>query len=206
MISRKFKTVFVHIPKTAGQSIESVFLEAHGLTWETRAELLLYPNNDPAKGPERLAHLYAQEYLSYGYLTENEFRDFFKFSIVRNPYSRIVSAFNFRPHDFKQIREFVESARDDNRNDFRRHVTPQVKFLTNDVNGTIVVDNIIRYEDLSRDIPRLFRNIFGKNIDLPHKNAAKQIKISVESLSGSDINFINEFYKEDFETLAYPLL
>ena len=36
MISDKYKCIFVHIPKVAGQSIEHVFLDLHGLTWETR--------------------------------------------------------------------------------------------------------------------------------------------------------------------------
>jgi hypothetical protein len=44
MISYKRKCVFVHIPKCAGQSIESVFDNDAGLTWENRAPFLLRPN------------------------------------------------------------------------------------------------------------------------------------------------------------------
>ena len=46
MISHKHKTIFVHIPKTGGQSVESVFIEDEGLTWDTRAPLLLRRNDD----------------------------------------------------------------------------------------------------------------------------------------------------------------
>src|SRR5689334_2187766 len=69
MLSHRFQTIFIHVPKTAGQSVERVFLEKHGLTWETRSELLLRENPDPSLGPRRLAHLYAREYVDKGYVS-----------------------------------------------------------------------------------------------------------------------------------------
>jgi hypothetical protein len=57
MISHKRKCVFVHIPKCAGQSIESVFVNDAGLTWEDRAPLLLRPNANNRVGLPFLAHL-----------------------------------------------------------------------------------------------------------------------------------------------------
>lgn len=62
MISHEHKTVFIHVPKVAGQSVELAFLRQLGMTWEERAPLVLRHNPDPAKGPERLAHLLAREY------------------------------------------------------------------------------------------------------------------------------------------------
>ncbi len=50
MLSRKYKCVFVRIPKVAGQSIEQVFLGFHGLGWDNRDELLLTPNDNPHYG------------------------------------------------------------------------------------------------------------------------------------------------------------
>ena len=66
MISHRHRCVFVHIPKVAGQSIEHVFLGWNGLNWKGRAPLLLRPNEDPRKGPPRLAHLRAQDYVPDG--------------------------------------------------------------------------------------------------------------------------------------------
>jgi len=45
MISHKHKTVFVHIPKVAGQSVEQMYLADLGLNWSERAVLLLRPKN-----------------------------------------------------------------------------------------------------------------------------------------------------------------
>lgn len=64
MICHPYRCVFVHVPKTAGMSIEHVFLGLQGLTWEKRSALLLRHNDDPAKGPPRLSHLKASEYVS----------------------------------------------------------------------------------------------------------------------------------------------
>ena len=40
MISHQFKCVFVHVPKTAGQSIEQFFLNLHQLSKQEKAQFL----------------------------------------------------------------------------------------------------------------------------------------------------------------------
>ena len=69
MISEKYKTLFVHIPKTGGQSVEHFFLNLQNLDWNSRDKLLLRENKFRNFGPERLAHLTAIEYKKYGYLS-----------------------------------------------------------------------------------------------------------------------------------------
>ena len=53
----------------AGQSIEQVFLNSLGLTYETRKPLLLMPNAQPKIGLPYLAHLKADEYVKYHYIS-----------------------------------------------------------------------------------------------------------------------------------------
>ena len=96
MISIKHKIIFIHIPKCAGQSIENIFLEDLGLNWQQRHPLLLRPRKAKEKGPERLAHLYAEEYFKFGYIPKEKYDKFFKFSIIRNPVDRILSEINYQ--------------------------------------------------------------------------------------------------------------
>ena len=143
MICRDYRCLFVHIPKTAGQSVEQVFLRLLGLSWETRAPLLLRGNDDPRLGPPRLAHLTAAEYVSCGYLTPAEFGTYFRFSIVRNPWDRIVSEYKYRRHpvtmDFKTY--LFKRLPSPGWSEPYRHIIPQHDFLYDEA-GRLLVDYV----------------------------------------------------------------
>lgn len=96
MICRKLEALFVHIPKAAGQSVERVLLAEMGVDCESRAGTLLAPNPDPSRGPPRLAHLTAEEYVKLGWLSEEDFGALFKFAFVRNPWARLASEYRYR--------------------------------------------------------------------------------------------------------------
>lgn len=202
MISHDFKTVFVHIPKTAGQSVEHLFIKAHGLTWKTRAPLVLRPNRDRSKGPERLAHLYADEYVRLGYIEQVDFDTFFKFAIVRNPYDRIISEYRYRP-EAENFDAFLGKTYDTDYSDRARHVVPQVRYLF-DADGALLVDQIIRFEELSDAFPKIAEQIFGKPAILPKRNTSHpSIKMSRNDLTDAQRALMKEKYANDFALLGY---
>lgn len=181
MISHQEKCVFVHIPKAAGQSVEKVFVERAGLTWEQRAPLLLRPNDNPKLGPPRLAHLTASEYVSLGYLSQAQYDALFSFSFVRNPWDRLVSEYNYRRQhkdakylcDFKTFlfNNFPTPADDDysRAKDYYRHVIPQADFLY-DEHDNCLVDFIGRFESLQSDFDIVCQNLNLGSLTLPHFN------------------------------------
>jgi hypothetical protein len=171
MLSRDYKCIFVHIPKVAGQSIERVFLGLHGLSWENRAPLLLRPNDNPALGPPRLAHLKASEYVTCGHVTQEDFDSFFKFSFVRNPWSRLVSVYRYlglaRDMPFKRF--LVEKFSGEEEWEPRLFCVPQYDFLFNE-NNRQLVDYIGRFEDLQAGFDHVCASIGLSPITLPHAN------------------------------------
>ncbi len=109
MISHHHSTIFVHVPKCGGQSVEDAFLRDLGLSWEQRAPLLLHSNDQPRIGPRRLAHLTAHEYVKYRYATAEHFDTYYKFATVRDPVERFVSFFNYQGPKIRK-RSFVKAS------------------------------------------------------------------------------------------------
>jgi hypothetical protein len=195
MISTLDNCLFVHIPKTGGQSIESVFLQRAGLTWEQREAMLLKKNHDPTMGPPRLAHLFAVEYVKLGYITAEQFNRFFKFSFVRNPWHRLVSEYLYRkyPYSFKDFvfKHFPTSINDDYTKGFDgyRHVIPQYKFLY-DEQENLLVDFVGKFEQITEDFAKVTQILTGQPLKLPHRNQSK-------------ISYFNSLYKQVKPQLSY---
>ena len=153
MLSHHHKTVFVHIPKCAGQSVETAFLIDVGLTWDTRAPLLLRYNDMPELGPPRLAHLIARDYVRCRYVPQDMFDSYFRFAIVRNPWSRTVSLYRHLNFNMS-FREFVTQWLADQLSrreaaDQYWFVRPQKEFVQD--NGKLLVNEILRFETLNVD-------------------------------------------------------
>lgn len=172
MISEKYRCIFIHVPKTAGQSVEQFFLELAGLSWDNRAPLLLRYNPDPNRGPQSLAHLTAAEYVDCKYLTPGEFNSYFRFSFVRNPWDRLVSEYRYRNYAEKySFKQFVLEGlpAKDPYSDAYRHVMPQSDFIF-DKNGQPLVDFIGRFETLQSDFDFVCQRLGIVNSKLPFKN------------------------------------
>ncbi len=180
MICKELGALFVHVPKAAGQSVERVLLAEMGLSWATREAANLAPNGDPSRGPPRLAHLTAEEYVKLGWLSAEEFSSMYKFAFVRNPWARLVSEFryrNFAPRiGFKEfvLSNFPEPADDSyaSGEDHYRHVIPQSRFVF-DEHGRCLLDFVGRFESLARDFRFVAEKLNLSIRELPHSNASK---------------------------------
>jgi hypothetical protein len=175
MISHHHKCVFVHIPKNAGQSIEHVFLDLLGLTWETRAPLLLRHNDRPELGPAKLAHLKWWEYVDHKYMTQAQFDEYFKFTFVRNPWSRVVSMYKyFGFHRNTTFKDFVMK-------DFQTGISSKFPWFTCaqseficDGHDCLKVDFVGRVENLQGDFEHVCLKLGLPPIKVRHLHASRE--------------------------------
>jgi len=225
VICHPFKCIFIHVPKTAGQSIEQFFMDRLGLDWnQDREALLLQNNNDPALGTEKLAHLAASEYVGCGHVSQQVFSSYYKFGFVRNPWTRILSEYRYRNyfhhHSFKDfvINKLPRPGFDDK----YRHVMPQYELLY-DAEGKLLVDFVGRFETLQQDFDRVCETIGIEGSTLPHRNRSdkksrdlkRRLKnilfMNGENQHDSLIDFyddetreaVAEYYRIDIETFGY---
>lgn len=209
MISHPHKTVFVHIPKCGGQSVEAAFLADLGLSWAERAPLLLRPNDQPRLGPPRLAHLLARDYVGCHYLSRELFDAYFTFALVRSPFARVLSFFHYlKPGG--TLSGFVqntltralaapgEPAEPDGMHYFLR---PQVDYIT-DARGTPMLDAVFRLEDLATAEVEI-RARSGLETPIGHANRSRP-SASLADLTGDDVAIIRALYEADFDLLGYP--
>jgi len=165
MISHKHKFIFIHIPKTAGTSIEQALRD------ETCR--LLPDEWDHARVSHTpLNHLTLQELVDYGALTPVQLRSYFKFCFVRNPWDRLVSEI-FCPWMSPWFKDLAVEQR------IRRacelaatpigianHLRPQHDFVVAD---GLQMDFIGRFEHLEADFAQICR-LLGIDASLPHLN------------------------------------
>ncbi len=174
MICHHYKCVFIHIPKNAGQSIEHVFLDLLDLDWQTRAPLLLRKNDKPELGPLVLAHLKATDYVRYKYLPQEMFDDYFKFTIVRNPWGRMISIYKYLGYDKRyEFKRFLMGVFKNTI--FKKKywfVGPQTDYVY-DKNENQLVDFICRFENLQDDFNYVCQQIGLPPLEVPHVNHSK---------------------------------
>ncbi len=227
----KHNLIFVHIPKTAGTSVEWHLIKELGYNHYMLRKLIVGPNSWPWKGPPSKGHLLAQDYVKKGWITQQQWDEAKKFALVRNPYRRLVSAYNGRGTGFRyrllkrkdwSFREFVldyfPTILENNyigSHDNYHHVMPQHKYLV-DAQGKMMVENIIKLENIKEELPPFLRSI-GLDGALPEQ---QHVSIGKDPLTGrplsqgeklktSDyydedtINFVKKYYQKDFELLGY---
>ncbi len=227
MICRAFECIFVHIPKAAGRSVEMYFMNRLNLDRENEAhreQMLLNDNDDPARGTEKLSHLSAAEYVSCGHISQQDFDRYYKFSFVRNPWSRLVSEYRYRSFlSHKSFKDFVmNKLPNPGWDDKYRHVMPQTEMLYDD-NGHLLVDFVGKFETLQQDFNQVCEQLGFAESRLPHINSSDKksrdlrrkarnilhrnkesgLQKYTEFYDTETREFVSELYRTDIENFDY---
>ena len=170
MISSKKKVVFLHVPKTGGNSIQNILVPYADENLVIRGEhqdgIERFELSNPNSG-NLTKHASFSDYKAvYG----GELSDFYVFCCIRNPFDRLVSYF-FSPHRGKvkwspsAFRKFVRSG----------EVKPLEHFLKDpDTGQYIKPHSIIRFETLQGDFERVCDEIGIPRCTLPVRNKSSK--------------------------------
>jgi chondroitin 4-sulfotransferase 11 len=150
MISHKHKCIYIHIPKACGNSVEYVlggFTFKDASIWDNKT----HRRNDSTKNfyfDKQQRHWSWRRYYSR---FPKEFQEYFKFTVVRNPFDSLVSQLVwgqqgnnpiYSPHwNLKDIIWRYPT--------LFFHLSPSWYIFS--VKGCLMVDFIIRYENLAKD-------------------------------------------------------
>lgn len=162
VISGRTRSIFVHIQKTGGVSIETMLRRG-----------------DPAIGSSLhhgRRHLFARDIRPL--VSSELWNGYFKFAFVRNPWDRLVSWYHmcaqasapnaFARHIQQNARTFDEFVTRTTTGIAERTTWNQLDYVTDD-DGNVIVDFIGRYERLHEDSRQVGERL-GLAADLPHAN------------------------------------
>ncbi len=223
MISHEHKCIFIHIPKCAGTSVEKVlghfegFVGSSGKQDHRALRTITKPNLSIAclKNKDNiLTYLRGVKYhkkqvanpKNHTRVTQKEFDEYFKFSIVRNPWARAFSWYrNVMRDESHRIRHDVTS--ETTFSDFlnvhagKWMLRPQTYWLKNYA-GEIDLDYIGRFEELPEVLEKIRSRLDLGDVTFPHEisGSGEDYKTHYDSKS---IKLIENTYSEDIELFGY---
>jgi chondroitin 4-sulfotransferase 11 len=201
---RQIKTLFIHIPKTGGSSLEKYLSLKLNIPLDAKS---LYSTSKNGYKHVSLQHQTYSTLYKHNKRFDIDFNDLKIISIVRNPYERLVSDLFFfnlindntsTSKVYKIIKEYINS------NNYDNHNIPQYLFLI-DKNNNINKDiKIFKTETLTEELQSYgfvdFNNLYNTNTN---KNSNKDYFYFLNSKS---IKLINKIYQEDFKLFNYQII
>ena len=178
MIIDKYKTIFIHIPKNAGTSIETLFA-----------------NDSFRIQPNKHADIFEIKKKF-----KNSYNNYKKFTIIRNPYDKMVSWYFYLKRNLGKnykVIEFNEWIKDPSK---FWHTDDPISFLDPQHTWIDETVSIIKYENLNKELNKFFK----EKIDLPVTNKSNH-EYYLNYYNEESLNIIYDRYKEDFKKYNYKL-
>ncbi|MGA9575901.1 MAG: sulfotransferase family 2 domain-containing protein [Lysobacterales bacterium] len=178
--------IFIHINKTAGTSVGN----AIGL---------------PIKH-----HQTAREVIAK--IGREKWNRAYKFTLVRNPWDKVVSHYEYRRKKNKNdlsereipFNEWVKKTYGPDKDPFyydnEKAFQPQIEWLKDD-EGNISIDFVGKFETIDEDFERI-KSTIGISAELPHLNASKRAGYR-SYYDDQTREIVAQWFREDIETFDY---
>ena len=180
VVSEKRRLIYMKAPKTAGTSILRSFLE------KEIPDIINF-KTDKIKFNKWLEKI-----------TDKELEGYFIFSVIRNPWDRLVSISSYFKIPFNKFINAIDEHRKQPM--IFQHSRPLS--LYTHLNGKQFVDYICRFECLQADINIIFDKISIKRQKLPFVNRSNH-KHYTFYYTKKEVELVKKFYKEDIMNFGY---
>lgn len=248
-VDHKNKIIFVHIPKCGGTSVESFF--------DMRNKESLY--DDLSSDINKNGVTYSLQHLTPNFIKElipDVYDDYIKFTIIRNPYERVLSEYvwqniyfpienqdlsDFNWEIYLELNDDLIKAGVDNENKAKEHwiihgkkegrkcsmpkilsvnhftewlntyyskidtdhKLPQIDYVYDKKSKKVLVENILRLENIEEDFGNFLKKINYKGENKIEKlNKTNSNKYN-DFLTQENKNIIYKIYKKDFNYFNY---
>ncbi|GAA5495211.1 hypothetical protein Rhal01_01386 [Rubritalea halochordaticola] len=222
MISHDYKCIFLHIPKCAGTSIESVLGHHEGYRGPNRQDhrtlrSIQQPifSKDLFKNLENFTELgrrFKRKVISRNenprnklMVTKEQYRQYYKFTIVRNPWARAFSWYKAVQED-PVFRNFVNLEADVNFYEalnkcIGKDLLREQTYWITDYTGAIPLDFIAKLETLESDFPAICNDMGVEGLSLPHH--LKRSGSYLDAFDDKTKDLVYHFYKEEIRLFGY---
>lgn len=223
MISHEHQCIFIHIPKCAGTSIERALGHSQESAQRSHQDHRGVRQIQPVTLNARLFHKRNAVPLlrrvksrfvkvtnpnNKLMLTKQQYDDYFKFTIVRNPWSRAVSWYANVIRDEIHLKNLGIDA-DITFPEFMRRfagtggLRTQVSWLK-DFAGDIPMDFVARYENLAHDWEVISRKLALPDTSLPHVLKSQSHGRNYRDYYDEQTKeLVAELYREEIELFGY---
>lgn len=210
MICHQRKCIFIHIPKTAGTSINSFFHPGIKFKFDEPDYKRLF-----GWCPDRKIHMQhatAKQLLETGLITVEQWESYFKFTFVRNPWDRAYSDYKF-VQKFSGIvgsfKDYINASgtfeeilnNDNNPLYLGDHLLPQTEFF--EFEEIYRPDFIGSFENFANDISSILGKLgIRKKFDV-HQNISKRDSNYANFYTSTMENLVQQKYQHDIQLLGY---
>lgn len=223
MISHNLKCIFIHIPKCAGTSVEKALghfegFDGRGGQDHRTIRMIEQPwfNFDSIKSLSnvedllrRLKHKTINKTNPNNHIsvTASQYSNYYKFSIVRNPYARVYSwyrnvirdDFHLNNHGISKDIEFNDYLNRFLKNSYM--IRPQVYWLKN-FKGKIKLDYIGKFEQINEVFENISKFLSLNNISFTHEKKTEPVDYK-SVYDDKSIDLVTNYYKDDLNFFDY---